>query len=461
MGAAAEIAHVRDQAWAVSELAQALDREPSPDVFADIAGSFCDALCRDRAARERVEQMFAVYDDEPSALVRAWTAFIAECGAGRALETVDDDLAEDVRGRLRRLHEQGSRHHELSGMSPDSFAYDVTFGTAVVLVHHAVRRGAPMPHDEAGQARKEVRDTLERALALPADSDERMAVLVPLGMRPDDEAWTDRTLAALRIEEALAQCESAEPARVTLGVEALHCMMLFNEVLRHAEIRETLDRICVSRQEPFTLGEGLLCYAALHADRPLDDPPVDLFLTSVSHADAVVRAAAVSGLDTVGPGLPQETRVVAALTEALEGDPDAEVVRCAATALAYIRCAEPANTGAASEALARHADATDARLRAASVEGALLREEPGAFDRLRAELQRHDVEAVFVSVTDAFVCDRKGDLPDAQRDELTRLVERLRQDGWAELTSDDEEPDPEFRSGQVDQALESLGRFAS
>ncbi|MET7382131.1 hypothetical protein ABZT08_25475 [Streptomyces sp. NPDC005526] len=70
VAAAAEIVKVRDQQWALRELAQVVDREPSPATFAYTAGYFCDALCRDRAVRVRVEQMFARHDDDPAALAR-------------------------------------------------------------------------------------------------------------------------------------------------------------------------------------------------------------------------------------------------------------------------------------------------------------------------------------------------------------------------------------------------------
>ncbi|MER6802186.1 MULTISPECIES: hypothetical protein [Streptomyces] len=195
MAAAAEIAQMRDQAWAVRELAQALDREPSPDTFADITGSFCDALCRDRAMRERVERMFAVHGDEPAALVQAWSAFLAECGSGTAMDAVDDDLADDVRRRLHRLRRQGLQPGELSRMRPDSFAHTVAFGTAVVLVHDAVRRSAPLSRDEAERIRTEVRTALDHALALPSDSDERTAALSRLAAPVDDQSWADRAVA--------------------------------------------------------------------------------------------------------------------------------------------------------------------------------------------------------------------------------------------------------------------------
>ncbi|MET7382130.1 hypothetical protein ABZT08_25470 [Streptomyces sp. NPDC005526] len=192
---------------------------------------------------------------------------MAEYGAGTALQRVDDDLTEEISALIRRLYEQGSRHHELSSMSPDSFAYEFTVARAVMGLQDAVRRSAPLSPDEAEDGREEVRAALERALAQPPDSVERRGVLIPLTMPPEDESWTDRALLALRVEEALALCRSAEPERVTLGV-------------------------------------GLLCYAALHDDSSLEDPPVELFLTSLRHPDAVVRAAAASGLGDVGQGLP-------------------------------------------------------------------------------------------------------------------------------------------------------------
>ncbi|MFI8528671.1 hypothetical protein ACIGMX_00245 [Streptomyces aquilus] len=51
--------------------------------------------------------MFAPHTDEPAALVRAWTAFMAEHGAGAALETVEDEVAAEVAHRMRRVGERG------------------------------------------------------------------------------------------------------------------------------------------------------------------------------------------------------------------------------------------------------------------------------------------------------------------------------------------------------------------
>ncbi len=170
-----------------------------------------------------------------------------------------------------------------------------------------------------------------------------------------------------------------------------------------------------------------------------------------------MRAAAASGLDAFGGGLPEEGRVVAALVDALDQDPEITVVRAAATSLALIVCSEESNTRAASLALTRKADAADARLRAASVEGALFREEPGAFARLLAELERPDVEPVFVHVTD-FICGLKyGGVPGPVRSELTRLLEQLDHAGWPELPVDDDlYPDPEDRADLLEKTLETL-----
>ncbi|GHB52134.1 hypothetical protein GCM10010377_49070 [Streptomyces viridiviolaceus] len=77
-------------------------------------------------------------------------------------------------------------------------------------------------------------------------------------------------------------------------------------------------------------------------------------------------------------------------------------------------CSDEAITRAASKTLARHADSTDPRLGAASLEGAPLLNESGAFDRLTVELERPAVNPVFVAVTDAYVRDRDGRLSDAQ-----------------------------------------------
>ncbi|MCT7351018.1 HEAT repeat domain-containing protein [Streptomyces sp. 15-116A] len=207
---------------------------------------------------------------------------------------------------------------------------------------------------------------------------------------------------------------------------------------------------------------ALSCYSALHADRPLENPPVELFLTFLRHDDALVRAAAASGLNTVGAGVPEEGRVVNALTAVLEDDPDPEVVFCAASALSHIRCADAANSRLAARALARHAASSAPRVRAASVEGALLRDEPDAHRRLTAELHRPDVEGVFVSVAGGYASHREADLPDAQRTELIELLERLREEGWAHRPrEDDDSSDADFRAGELERAQEALRTFAS
>ncbi|GAA3502739.1 hypothetical protein GCM10019016_098480 [Streptomyces prasinosporus] len=135
-----------------------------------------------------------------------------------------------------------------------------------------------------------------------------------------------------------------------------------------------------------------------HADRLLDDPPAELFLTSPRHPDTVVRQAAASGPATAGAGTPRERQVVTVLTEALDGDPEARVRRCAATTRPR-PLLRRATTRTASGALARHADSADVWPRSTSPEGALLRTGPGAFDRPAAQLERPAVEAVSVAVT--------------------------------------------------------------
>lgn len=459
--AAGEIAQVKDTAWAIRELAQAMDREPSPLWFDAVAGPFCDAVCRDRAVRERVERMFAAHADEPVELVRAWTALLAEFGAGAALDTVDDELAAEVGARLRRVRENGGMPHELSGADPDSLDYVVTFGVTVELLHDAVRRYAPLPADDIERTRRETRETLERALAHPARSDDRHALLVSHCELPDDETWADRRLAALRIREALDLCGSAEPDRVALGVEALDIMLHFNHVCLNDAVRETLDGLCVPDQDPFTFSEVLSCYPALHADRRLADPPVEMFLAALGHTDPLVRANAAAGLDTIAPGQPEESRAVAALIEVMEHDPDIEVVRSAAYALATIPCSAEADTRAASAALAAKAGSADPGLRVASVDGAIHRNEPGAYDLLTAELRRPDVEARFISSVGFFLDLGKQPSKDVTA-QWARLLERLRQDGWPDRPNEHEDGDdtePGFRMALLELTLDKTRAY--
>ncbi|MGW7302383.1 HEAT repeat domain-containing protein [Streptomyces sp. NPDC054829] len=453
--AAQEIARVRDHAWAVRELARALDREPTPETFNAIAEPFADALCRDRASRQRVERMFAEHVDDPAALVWEWTALMAEYGAGVPVTSVGDDLAEDVRGRLERLREQGWRPHELGRMRPGSVPYAVAFGAAVELLHEAVLRASPLSPEDSERTRAEARYAFERALAHPPESEERGDILMELCERPEDTSWADRARAGVRVAEAIAWCRSTQPERAALGAEALECMLLFNDEVRRPAVRATLDFLCA--RQPLTLATVLRCYTMLQNTRPLDDPPVDRFLDALAHPSPRVRAAAASGLDAFGGGSPQEARVVAALIDTVNQDPSLPVVRAAASSLALIVCRDEANTAAASAALATKADARDPGVRAASVEGALFREEPGGFARLTAELRRPDVEPVFLGVTD-FICGPADCyVPDGVRAELIGLLESLDRGGWADRpVEDDLYPDPEDRAELLAQVLDTL-----
>ncbi|MFF5493477.1 hypothetical protein [Streptomyces aquilus] len=455
---AREIAEVRDTGWAIRELARALHRESSPTAAAEIAEVFCDAARRDRSTRERVESMFAAHADEPAALVRAWTAFLAEHGAGAALEKVDDEVAAEVTHRMRRVSEQGCKPSELSRTNPDSFPYQLTFTFAVALLHDTVRRHTPLTPAEADRARRHIRTALKSALAHPVDSDERHRVLTALCERPEDESWSDRQIAALCIEEALDLCRSTDQDLIPLGLEALDLTLHHNDVYRHDAVGETLDGLCAPDQDPIVLSKVLSCYPALHADRPLDAPPVEMFLAALAHTHPTVRANAAAGLDTLAPGLPQETRAVAALIDVLDHDPDVEVVRCASYALATIACTEEANARAASTALAGLTGSADPALRLASIEGALNRGEPGAFDRLTAELRRPDVEAMFVSHV-GHHCERTGGVAEDVGVAWARLLEQLRQDGWADRPGehdDGDDTDPSFRAFLLGFVLESL-----
>ncbi len=453
--AAQEIARARDQEWAVRELARALDREPSPESFGAIVGPFAEALCRDRVARQRVERMFAAHIDDPAALVREWTALLAEYGAGTPVTSVGDDLADDVRDCLGRLQEWGWRPHEMGRMRPGTFPYTAAFNAAVELLHMAVLRAAPLDPAASERARSEARYAFERALPHPPESQERGEILLKLAQRPEGPSWADRALASVRVDEALSWCRSTEPDRAVLGAEALESMLLFNDEVRRPAARATLDFLAA--RQPRTLATVLRCYTMLQNSRPLDDPPVDLFLDSLGHPSPRVRVAAASGLDAFGAGSPREGRAVTALVDALNRDPSLDVVRAAASSLALIVCTDEANTAAASAALAAKADARDPGVRAASVEGALFREEPGGFARLAAELRRPDVEPVFLGVAD-FICGQADSyIPDDVRAELINLVELLDYGGWADLPlEDDLYPTPEDRAELLEQVLDTL-----
>ncbi|WP_406356947.1 hypothetical protein [Streptomyces sp. NBC_00658] len=455
--ASAEVAQTRDLEWALRELAQALDHEPSLDAFVAATGAFSDALCRDEALRGRAVRVFARNLDDPEGVLREWTALVAELGGAPALEVIDADLRHDARLRLEALRKQGWTPEGLPGVQPGTFIFELQFGIAVSAIHAAVRRGSPLSEEDARLTRVEARAVFKQALPHPRGSTESADQLMPLAALPDEDSWSDRARTGLRVDEALSLCGSGEEDLVALGMEVLGCLVTLHDGIRRDRVRETLDDLASREQEPFTLGEILDCYSLMHAEFPLPDPPLDLFLDKVRHPAAQVRSSAALGLSHLAPGHPKEASAVDALVRLLDEDVDDEVRQCAAGALHRGEYSSQDNASAASSALARHADSAVPAIRAQSLADRLGQGAPDAFPRLLTELELPDPHWRFMPVV-ALAATRTSDprMPRPIRTALIKRVAHLQKTGWADRHADPVYPDAQDRAELLEDALTNL-----
>ncbi|MBT2398721.1 HEAT repeat domain-containing protein [Streptomyces sp. ISL-100] len=460
--AAGRIARLPDTAWALRELMWSLDNEPSVDVFESVAGSFTVALREDPALYTEAERIFAEYLSDPAGLVRSWASFIERLGAVSAY-TVDDELCWDIRARQGTMRELGWTEEGAPGSAP-TYAHYLKLQRAIMDVHAALRRSAPLSPGTAERVRAEARVVLDQALAHPPGSGERAELLIiDLAGSPDSRAWRDRACAGARLDEILALCGSGDLTRVSVGVEALDYLMMSQIYGRTGPILAALGSLAVPGQEVFVLAKVLDCYRTLAIDHQLDEMPVALFLSCARHAHPDVRSSAAAGLCTIPRNSLEEAVAVDVLVELLDHDPDHDVRSRAGISLAIFTCGDEANTRRASAALARYADSPDAALRSSSVSGALQRNEPQAVRRLLDELQSPDPDWHFVLLAESCATDLalEDDTPSALLSEFEQVIVRLQQSGWAERGDPDGYPDPEDRAGMLALVLENLREFAS
>ncbi|MEV8019049.1 HEAT repeat domain-containing protein [Streptomyces sp. NPDC086554] len=434
--AAAEVAENDDQEWALRELVRAVEREPwAEDFSGTVVSGFAAALRRERPIRERTEQVFAQHLDDPEGFIQAWTSLTAELGGGPAVRDIDDDLRDDMRGRLSAVRREGWTADGIVGRGqPGGFAYDLAFDIAVMLACVVLLQNAPVSEEEAERLRADTRAVLRKALPHSPGSDERAAALAPLTKSPVVESWTDRARAGVLIDEALDLCTSEEQDLVTLGAELL-AKLLFGEVVRRDRVREILDGLVAreAQENPFLLSRILQCYSHLHMPMPLDDPPLPLLLDSLRHPDPVVRAAAAESLDPIAAGSPAEAEAVEGLVGLLENDSDTGVRRRAALALRWLNYGDEHHARIASEALERQADSDVPEILAHSVADALRRGAPDAYDRLLSGLESPSAHWQLLLALGNVPGGSGFVLPSrSQRKALIQRVEALRDTAWAD-----------------------------
>jgi hypothetical protein len=454
----ADAAQAADLKWALRELAQALAHEPTLDVSVEAAGAFCDALCRDEALRERAVQIFARNLDAPEDLLREWTALVAELGGPPALRVIDADVRDDARIRLKMLREEGWTSEGLP-FQRGTFVFELKFGMAVAAVHGVVRRAEPLSDEDARRTRREARAVFKKALLHPSGSEERDRELEPLVEPQDDELWSDRARVGLRMEEALALCDSGEDDLVALGVETISYVLLCHDGVRRHRVRDTLDGLVSRDLEPHILSEILECYGRLHEELPLNDPPTALFLDGVRHSAAEVRRSAALGLPDFAAGRPEETSAVDVLVRLLDEDVDDEVRQYAAAALQRGGYSQEDIVKAASPALARHADSTDPVIRAMSLADRVHHRSPDVPSRLLAELELPDPHWKFMPVVALAALKARASgqrMPRRIRNGLVKRLVDLQKTHWADRDIDPIYPDAEDRAELLADALKEL-----
>ncbi|MFC8124336.1 HEAT repeat domain-containing protein [Streptomyces sp. NPDC057302] len=464
--AAAESGDLR---WALGELTQAMEREPWAESFSEtVVEGFAAALRRERALRERTEQIFTRYLDDPEGFVRAWTALTAELGGAPAVRDVDSDLRDDTRSCLQQLSDRAWPDGGLFSVGePNGFLRNAAFDDAVSLACHALRGSTPLSEQEADQVRAETRTALKNALLHTPGSEERATLLAPFTPATELEAWTDRARAVIRADEALALCpsqpneggegEGEDEAQdmVTLGVQAL-ARILFGKMVRRDRVLETLDRLVARQahdtQDPFLVSAILRCYHHLHRPMSLENPPLDLFMDGLRHPHPAVRVSAADGLIALAAGSPEEGRAVQGLVGLLEHDPDDGVRRTAAAELRWLDDGGTAHDGLAAGALERQADSADPEIRALSVSDALRRGAPDALDRLLGALASPDPHWDLL-VGLSYVPDgpRRGLPSRSVRKVLIERLETLRDSGWAERNAPED-----FTAGDAREELTTL-----
>ncbi|MEU7577177.1 hypothetical protein AB0B50_06170 [Streptomyces sp. NPDC041068] len=444
--------------WALRELAQAVAREPWTDDFDEtVVDGFAVTLRRDPAVRERAERIITEHLTDPEGFLRAWTGFVAEIGGPPALGDIGEDLRDDMRERLTYLRGEGWTPEGPDGFGrPGTFARDLAFDLAVMLASLVLRRNEPLSAAETEQVRTGMRAALAEALPLAPGGTERAKALGALTKPPQDGSWTEHARVGVMVDEALEMCADADQDRMALGIETLSLILLLDGVFRYGPVKKTLDRLAGGEPDALVLREVLSCYDYLHTHKPLDEPPLALFLEGLRHADVGVRKAAVEGLNPMAEGSPAEKEAVDGLVDRLEHDEDTAVRESAARTLVGLDCAEEGNALAASDALERSADSPVPALRALSLRDALRRGIPDAYDRILHELESPDPHWEFVWGLADFL-DGEIPLPDDIRPRLIERLERLSTSGWTGRCDDpDGYPDAEDRAEKLPELLKRL-----
>ncbi|HEU5158038.1 MAG TPA: HEAT repeat domain-containing protein [Streptosporangiaceae bacterium] len=250
-------------------------------------------------------------------------------------------------------------------------------------------------------------------------------------------------------DEAMQLCRGGIPEEITLGAEMLDGVLCGDggSDRRKAEARSLLIDICRPAQDP-----GVLA-AALHP-LAMTGEFGDLYLDLLGHPDPRVRRSAVRLL-SAAVGTEAHTRVVRALIQILDEDPDDEVRAEAADSLSsWSENDVREQPDAIAEALSRHLDSPIPAIRvAASFYLSATGDERG-FAGLSAELASSSapwqaVRAVGdLGGTDGLPADVRGELHDT--------MIRLRDGGWAQHATPGEYPNADQRAEFLREAIEAL-----
>ncbi|QKW39989.1 hypothetical protein HUT06_43090 [Actinomadura sp. NAK00032] len=426
-------------------LVSLLDADPLPDVADSAAAGLGAIIVRIPSMEPDVTALFVAGLDDPARASHAWrrvrAALLDEPQPDAAPDATDpdllDDLTEVITG-LRRLD------------WPSAQDRAVNLSAFIEEVNAAARRHAPAPDWDEAARRAAVRDALDSARRLPAESEERAEHVVRLLPVPP-RTWNDRRPIGVAIDEALALCRPPADDGTTLGVQVLAFLTALGGAPGPSRIRAALaDLRAAGPDDPVLLAAMLRTYSGLLSRGLLDQAADELdrfVLELLEHPDPRVRA------DAVWPIIGGE-RAVRRVVQALDRDPDAAVRANAAAGLAD-RDLAPGHEDLLAEALPRHFDDPDPGIRAHALRWGARMGRADALERLLREVRDPGVPWEIVGVFEYLLAD-VDTLPRRLHRDFTAAFARLAETGWADRADPGGHHDAESLADLLADATETV-----
>jgi HEAT repeats len=283
-------------------------------------------------------------------------------------------------------------------------------------------------------------DVVARARILPAGDQRRWQIIAEL----DDIGI--KTV----FETAAELIETGDRDSVVLGAEILDGMFNGRYVAaqRFASAAERLvDPLCTPDQDPLVLATALHVYAILFARNG------PLLFDLLKHSDARVRATACQ-LIAVEQLEAADDRIVEALIEALEHDPNEDVRGQAAGGLLLVYSNDEHCKPQIARALDRYRNDSLPTVRVAAIQATSGDDAERILVRFTAELRDAAADWRFVQA-----CDARGfweSASDGTRSDAAQALTRLREQNWAARETPGQYPLADQREELLAAAIEAV-----